>query len=295
MRRIAASITARRVLTSVAGTSMRWSSQQNPVNVEEFTLNEEIVKRHQEIAERWKTIADNITSKRAAKEHKELLTLIDDGIRFFNEVGAIDSPIQAEAMLYLEASQAHYNLGAYSEAMDAAKKALASVEREDIVDLAKLYEIKEFIAFIELKQGNAKKAEESFAEILQWIDVGSRTAMPMVSVAARKQRRTTIMGLGLSMVAQATAAEEAQTGEHRTIFSAALDKLVESLDEHIEEKDMQSVKETLMGALKCFIGLNDVPQAQQTCKKYISWCSRHGDTEGVAAGEAKLKELMPKE
>lgn len=285
----------RRAVARSSVVSTRWCSSQNPVNVDDFTLNEDIVKRHLEIAAKWKDIAEAIADKKADRSHKDLLEVIENALKYHTEVGAIDSPVQAEAMLFLEASQAHYNLSDFDGAMVAAQNALAAIEREPTKDLAKLYEIKEFIAFIELKQGNSKKAEESFKEIMQWIDVGSRTAMPMVSVAARNQRRTSNMGLGLAMVSQAVAAEKAQTGEHKTIYGAALDKLVESLDEHIEEKDMLSVKETLMGALKCFIGLNDMAQAEQTCNKYISWCRRHDDEEGVASGEEMLKDLQKKE
>jgi hypothetical protein len=286
----------RRLTVMGAATCMgRLCSSKNPVNVEEFTLNEEIVFRHLEIHKRWSELGDKLVEAKAAKDYATILSQATGGLEYFKEVGAEDAPLQCEPMLLMEASQASFNLKSYDDAMGYALRAKAAIEATKNKDMAKLMEVNEFIGHIQLKNGNLKDAKVTFDAVLTWIDVDSKSAMPMVSVAAREMRRTVLLGVGLAIEAEAHALE-AEGRDAQPVFSAALDKLVESLDAHIEAGDVHSVRDALSGCLRCFIGLKDQSQATDTCRKYRSWCERHEDPEGMAAVagfEDMIKKAFP--
>lgn len=271
------------------------ASSKNPVNVEDFTLNEEIVFRHLEIHKKWSTIGESLNDAKARKDFPTILDEATKGLEYFKEVGAEDAPLQCEPMLLMEASQAAYNMKSYDAAMQFALRAKSSIEGTRNKDMAKYMEIIEFVGHILLKQGKSKEAKETFEQVLTWIDVDSKSAMPMVSVAAREMRRTVLLGVGLSVEAEAQALE-AEGNDAKPVYSAALDKLVESLDAHIEASDVHSVRDALSGCLRCFVGLKDQSQALDTCRKYRSWCERHQDPEGleaVAGFEETIKKAFP--
>eukprot|EP00658_Telonema_sp_P-2_P075550 TRINITY_DN65147_c0_g1_i1.p1 TRINITY_DN65147_c0_g1~~TRINITY_DN65147_c0_g1_i1.p1 ORF type:complete len:172 (-),score=63.01 TRINITY_DN65147_c0_g1_i1:103-618(-) len=138
-----------------------------------------------------------------------------------------------------------FNLKAYDDAVGYATKAKACIEATKNKDMAKLMEVNEFIGHIQLKQGKLKDAKVTFDAVLSWIDVDSKSAMPMVSVAAREMRRTVLLGVGLSIEAEAHALV-AQGSDAKSVFSNALDRLVESLDAHIEAGDVHSVRDCLL-------------------------------------------------
>eukprot|EP00758_Cryptobia_borreli_P012656 Tbor_TRINITY_DN5766_c1_g1::TRINITY_DN5766_c1_g1_i1::g.19727::m.19727 len=263
------------------------------VNIDDWTLNNEVVQRDLEIQEKWGMIGAELTASKEAKDYASIIDITSKGLAYFTEVGVEDAPLQCEPMLLMELSQAYYNMDKYAEALSSAERARAAIETgEGAKDMAKLAEVNEFIGFIYLRMRNIPKADEIFTALIRWIDVESKSAMPMVTVAARNMRRMAVMGEGLVLEAKAQGAQRNEGGGDATaLFSAALDKLATCLDDHIQEGDITAVKDTLSGCLRCFVGLGDRTQARETCNKYISWCRRHGDGSGVAAGEAHLKSL----
>lgn len=151
-------------------------------------------------------------------------------------------------------------------------------------------EINEFIGFIAVKQLDHDKAIEVLSFVLQWIDNGSRKALPMIAVAAANMRRTTLMGLG--MAKELKAAADTKLGlDGRSTYDAALSHLIEGLDQHVERHDAVAVKDTLLTAYRCFIGIKDPKQAVTTVEKYVNYCKRSQDVEGATSGETLLEAI----
>ncbi|KAG5479485.1 hypothetical protein LSCM1_04749 [Leishmania martiniquensis] len=268
------------------------------VNVEEFTLNEEVVKQDLASMDKWNALSEAIGTARAAGDHTKVLEHVQAGLQMLTEMGAASAPIQCESLLCMEASQAHYQKGQYDEALRCAEQARESLLRDckpELQDRAQIAEIEVFMGFILCKQGEdgaAVEAQELLQKVLRWVDVDAKSAMPLQAVAAANLRRSVLTGLGLSMTVQATAlAKKGETSEAKELYAKGLDTLIVALNLHIDENDFELVKMTLKEILKSFEGLGDVPQAVTTCRKYISWCRRHDDAGGVAEGESMLTGL----
>lgn len=272
------------------------------VNVEAFTLNEDVVKRDLDNMARWNALSAEMDEARAAGDQAKLLEHVQTGLRMLEEIGAANAPIQCESLLCMEASQAHYNRKAYDEALRCAEQARESLLRDckpELQDKAQIAEIEVFMGFVLCRQGGqeaATNAQELLQKVRHWIDVDAKSAMPMQAVAAVNLRRSVLTGLGLSTTIRATAlAAAGETAEAKELYATGLDTLIEGFNQHIDENDFEMVKTTLEAILTCFEGLGDVSQAVSTCRKYISWCKRHDDPSGVAEGEAMLAALCARQ
>lgn len=272
------------------------------VNVEEFTLNEEVVKQDLANMAKWNALSAEIEAARASGDHTKLLAHVHVGLQMLQEIGATNAPIQCESLLCMEASQAHYKMMQYDEALQCAERARESLLRgckAELQDKAQIAEIEVFMGFVLCKQGGhsaAVEAQELLQKVLHWIDVDAKSAMPMQAVAAVNLRRSVLTGLGLSTTVQATTlASKGETAEAKVLYAKGLDTLIEALNQHIDENDVELVKMTLEAILTSFEGLDDVSQAVATCRKYISWCRRHDDASGVADGESMLTALCARQ
>ncbi|KAF5221255.1 hypothetical protein ECC02_005669 [Trypanosoma cruzi] len=267
----------------------------SPVNVDSFTLNEEVVQKDMEALQRWNELSHMIERSRAEKQNESILAAVEKGLAMLSEMGAVNAPIQCETLLLLEASQAHYNLQQFEAALKSAQKAknMLLETPSAVRDAALLAEVNQLMAYVLLESGKTEEATNAFTEILRWIDVDSKAAMPMQAVAAVNMRRSVVTGIGFCY--QKRAEKEAATGgDGKELYGKALDLLIEALNAHIDENDYDLVKKTLSGVLRCFEGVNDISQAISTGEKYVSWCRRHSDEAGVAQGTAWLKELQEK-
>lgn len=266
--------------------------QQSAVNVEEFTLNDEVVQRDMENMRKWNELSEALEEARQAANYAAVLEHVQAGLARLKEVGALNAPIQAECLLCMEGAQAHFNMKQLVEAEKMARQAKVSLmaDRPELRDNAQLAEIDQFIGFVLCDQGKPKEAHAVFEEVLRWIDVDAKSAMPMQAVAAVNLRRTVVTGVGrsLALLAEQKAAADGAAKEE---FGKALDILIDALNLHIDENDFEMVKTTLHSILKCFEGIGDAQQAVTTCRKYISWCSRHEDAVGVKEGEELLADL----
>ncbi|CBZ26913.1 conserved hypothetical protein [Leishmania mexicana MHOM/GT/2001/U1103] len=247
---------------------------------------------------KWNALSEEIAAARVSGDHTKLLEHVQAGLQMLKEIGATNAPIQCECLLCMEASQAHYQMAQYDEALQCAEKARESLLRDskaELQDKAQIAEIEVFMGFVLCKQGShsaAVEAQELLQKVLHWIDVDAKSAMPMQAVAAVNLRRSVLTGLGLSTTVQATTlANKGETAEAKVLYAKGLDTLIEALNHHIDENDFELVKMTLEGILASFEGLDDVSQAVATCRKYISWCRRHNDAGGVVDGEAMLTAL----
>jgi tetratricopeptide (TPR) repeat protein len=265
------------------------------VNVEEFTLNDEVVQRDMDNMAKWNHLSAEVDAARAAADHQRLLEHVAKGLTMLEEMGAANAPIQCECLLCMEASQAHYNLGQYDDALRFAERARGSLlqgAKPELQDKAQIAEIEVFMGFTLCQQGEGAEAQELLQKVLHWIDVDAKSAMPLQAVAAVNLRRSVLTGIGRSITLQATdLAKKGETAEAKELYSKALDSLIEALNQHIDENDFNLVKSTLQSILTCFEGLGDVAQAVTTCRKYVSWCRRHDDAAGVAEGEAMMADL----
>ncbi|KEG12350.1 hypothetical protein DQ04_01781140 [Trypanosoma grayi] len=267
----------------------------SPVNVETFTLNEDVVKKDMEALQRWNDLSQTIDASRMGKRYDEVVAAVEKGLEMLGEMGALNAPIQCETLLLLEAAQAHYNMQQFAPALAKAEKAKNSLLTAPpaLRDAAQLAEVNQLIAYIHLESGRAEKANDVFTEVLRWIDVDAKSAMPMQAVAAVNMRRSIVTGIGLCYHRLAEK-DVASGGDGKDMYGKALDLLIEALNIHIDENDFNSVKSTLSSVLKCFEGVGDAAQAVSTGEKYVSWCRRHNDEEGAAQGAAWLRELHEK-
>nr|CCC90128.1 unnamed protein product [Trypanosoma congolense IL3000] len=209
------------------------ASCSSAVNVEDFTLNEEVVKRDMEALRRWNDLSSKIDTHRAGKEYDELLAAVDTGLLMFKEMGPLNAPIQCETLLLLEAAQAHYNLQQYEAALAKAHGARDTLMAapEGVRDLARLGEVNQLIGYIHLRSNKPKEAVSIFTDVLRWIDVDSRTASPMQAVSAVNMRRFIVTGIGLCYH-QIAQEECASGGDGREMYGRALDLLVEAPHVH---------------------------------------------------------------
>ncbi|CAD2221113.1 hypothetical protein AGDE_00128 [Angomonas deanei] len=284
-------------VSSILACPTRYCSTQSTkpvsaVNVEEFTLNEEVVQRDMENLSKWNTLAESLDSAKAEKDSAKLLAEVNKGLTLLEELGAINAPIQCECLLCMEAAQVHYNEGRFDEAEKAAERAKKSLlnEKEHLRDAAQIAEIDQFLGFVYCGQNRPEKAHEVFTAVLRWIDVDAKSAMPMQAVAAVNLRRVVLTGVGQSL--KQLADKKSKNGEDaKEDYGKALDILIESLNLHIDENDFNLVKSTLNNILQCFESIGDAAQAVTTCRKYVSWCERHNDAAGVEEGNNLLKDL----
>ncbi|AAZ10827.1 uncharacterized protein TEOVI_000557700 [Trypanosoma equiperdum] len=289
-------LSASRFCSGCGTTSSRADSPPtSAVNVESFTLNEEVVKRDMEALAKWNDLSSRMDAYREEKQYGKILSAVDEGIAMLEEMGALSAPIQCETLLLLEASQAHYNLQQYDLALERAKKAKQTLMAapEGMRDAAKLGETNQLIGYIHLKSGKLEEANSVFTDILRWIDVDARTATPMQAVAAVNMRRFIVTGIALCW--HKVAERECATGgDGREMYGKALDLLLEALNTHIDENDHEMVKMSLLSILQCFDGVGDGSQAVITAEKLVRWCSRHKDEQGIAEGNEWLTKMQEK-
>ncbi|CCW70363.1 unnamed protein product [Phytomonas sp. Hart1] len=275
-------------------------SSPSAVNIEDFTLNEEILQRDLNNLSLWNALSEAMESSRVAKDYHRLLKEAQRGLEMLEALGSFNAPIQCEALLYMEAAQAHYNLEQYDDALKSAergKESLMTHTNPEQRDMAQVAETNQLIGYILLAMGKATEAQQTFDDLLHWIDVDAKSVSPIQAVAAINLRRTVLSGLGESFCLQAEQKQRngESVDEARRLYGKALDILIEGLNQHIDERDFELVKRTLKFILKCFEGLRDVQQAVSTCQKYISWCSRHDDNEGVLQGKRMLFDLCARQ
>lgn len=257
----------------------RWCStiSRTAVNVEAFTLNDDIVAEDMKWQSSWKEFQDALNSFRVSRNFKAMVKHLEAGKELYMRAGPDNSPVNCNAALSMEKAQAHYNLGETDLALIEARDARRAYE--NVKDVVGSTEGAEFEGFVLLKGGDAGKAHAVFTELVRWMDNEARREMPMVQLHAKNLRRTTTMGLGMALAAK---------GNH----SEALDKLIDALQAHVEEGDVSSGKMTLSCAVECYVALRDYGQAAETCEKLKKWCSRNGDEEGAAAADRRLAELL---
>lgn len=305
------------------------SSSSSPVNVEEFTLNEEVVKRDMEYLARWNELAEKIQNARIAREHEKLLAEVQAGLQLLEDVGAENAPIQCEALLCLEGAQACIQLKKLTQALtmvSRAKESLiprnnsnptcslasststaptsTSADRGQPKDGVTFCDCELLHAHILILQQKGKEAEEIARKVLAWVENegkgggggngSSANVSPIQAVGALHLKRTAMTMVGRGLVCQAQTLIEKGNDEElnsRTFCGKALDILIDALNLHIDEKDHESVKITLESIYFCFEGLQDWSQAATTCRKYISWCHNKKDEEGEKYGEELLSSL----
>lgn len=267
-------------------------SSSSAVNVEDFTLNEEVVQRDLAHLEKWNALAERMDTARTAGDHKTLLQEALSGLNMLEELGADNAPVQCEPLLCMEAAQAHVQLQSYDQAIELLSRATKALELPAKVeqrDMATIAECKLLHSHVLVLQGNGKEAQRVAEEILHWIDVDAKTAAPMQAVAALNLKRSVQTALGRALVVQGQSTKD--EGVAKPLYGKALDVLIDALNAHIDEKDSVSVKIVLEHIKICFEGVQDIAQAVTTCKKYISWCSRQEDQDGKQYGKQMLVEL----
>jgi hypothetical protein len=261
---------------------MRWSSTAaataNPVDVENFTLNPEIVAADMAANQRWLALSGKLTELRRRGDVEGLRTAIDEAFTLLNEVGPERSPHQSAVLLRLERAQVEMNIGEFDAAFRHATKAYEDLAAYEGAarDTTRMMEAREMIAFIELQRGNAHAAEEAFRDLLRWIDHGSSKEMPMVRVAAKNMRRSVLMGLGETLLLKSKTSQDP-----RVEAREALDHLIEALSQHVDESDFPAGKRTIVAAYHCFMTLGDKKQAAVTCERLTRWCTKHDDEAGL--------------
>lgn len=258
------------------------------VNVEEFTLNAEVVRVHQEAGAQWRALDQTLAAARASGDADRMLAAVRSGLDLLEKIGPENSPMQCEASLRMEEAQCLFNTKHFDEADKILTKVVADLKGAPRLDDVLLANAREFHGFVLLELGRCDAAFAIFSDLLKWIDTGVSRAMPMVAVAAKNMRRTTQTGLGMAQQARGIVETD------RALISAGLDNLIEALTQHIENNDVYSVKQTLAATLQCFVALDDAKQAIETCEKYVSWCRRNGDEEAAKEGELRLGSLKEK-
>ena len=296
------------------------NGQKSAVNVEEFTLNEDVVKADQEANRKWVALGEKLTELKKAKDYGGLLETVErDGFRLLNELGADASPVCCEAMLLMEKAAASQQkalmladtsecvteevINLLNGALETARSAERYHSTNPIPDEVSLGEIREFIGFIQIdlhQMANgqwATEAREQFEKLLRWIDVDSNKAMPFVRVSARAQRRNVLTGLGLAKFYQGTEANSAapvfqRNTTNKGIVNEALDHLIASLTDHLEESDYRMAHKTLLAVTKCFFVLNDGNQASASAAKLHRLCRRYNQDDDASRAEALEKEIV---
>lgn len=285
------------------------STYKSPVDVENWTLDEAIVKRHQQIQEKWLNLSNDFSRFKRDGDNQSILTAVDGGLKLFDEVGADDSPVHCRQMLWMTKAQAHLNRKEFDAAFENAKKAYdlfvdetertssPSSRARGSTQEGSLREVREFLGFVQLERGNFKDALEIFDEMLSWVAEGSRKSLPMVQVLAINMKRTLQTGKARALYGIATAkpTSSADGGQEivdsRALIDQSLDLLIESLSAHVDEKDVESAKMALDYAALCYCAVGDFSKAEDACDKLEGWCRRHGDEAGLALAETRRKEI----
>lgn len=275
----------------------------NPVDVEKWTLDEKIVKRHQEIQEKWLNLASEFTRLKQEGCSRGILEAVDQGLNLFDEVGAYDAPVHCRQMLWMTKAQAHLNLKEFDASFENAKKAYDAYLAEQQQTKRKsseasaseegsLREVREFLGFVELERGNNKEALEIFDEMLMWVSEGSRKALPMVQVLAVNMKRTLQTGKARALYGLATnPTSSAAEVDSRALLDQSVDLLIDSLSAHVDEKDVESAKMALDYAVLCYCAMGDLSKAEDACDKLEGWCRRYDDEAGLALADSRRKEI----
>jgi hypothetical protein len=289
--RLCASLRSRCLHASWVSATVTAARFASAVNVEDFTLNREVVDLDMSANAKWLEFAERLDRHRAANQPEEVRVAIHDAFKLLEELGEDRAPVQSRVRLLMELSQVEMNCGELKLAVAHCNEAVAQLQgatgpqRNPTL----LAEARELLGFILLREGTEsalQAAEQHFRELLEWIERGSSREAPMVRVAAKKIRRTVLTGLGETLVAKSRTA-----GDRRPVCKEALNHLVPALSQHVDESDFASGKRTLFAALECFQSLGDVTQAASTCGRIEKWCARFDDAEGVAAAKAILESL----
>lgn len=294
-------------------------SSPSPVNVESFTLNDEVVKKDLEYLGKWNALASEIETARQSKNYSKLLEEVQSGLVLLESIGHHNAPVQCQTQLCLEGAQACIQLKRFDDALDMIVKAeegltltnpssSSKAKSEEVKvdkDLISYSECRLLYAHILILQQKGKEAEEVAQQTLSRLEgegkggVGTTPVSPIRAVAALHLKRTAMTTVGRALVSQARALVESGKDDEmhsRTLCGKALDILIDALNAHIEEKDHESVKMTLENIYFCFEGLQDWSQASTTCEKYVRWCRTRNDKEGETHGEellAALRERHP--
>lgn len=267
------------------------------VNVDTFTLNDDIVQRDLAYIQQWNELASRMDDARREGDHKKMVEEVMSGLQRLQEVGADNAPVLCEPLLCLEGAQAHVALLQYDDALCLVKRAESVLlqPKPEVRDMSMLGECRTLEGHILMLQGKGAEAEAVLQQVMNWIDVDAKSASPMQAVAAINLKRSVKTTLGRAFVVQAQQLGKERGGDGDTdvkkLYATALDTLIDGLDAHIDVKDSASVKSSLEGIFVCFEGLGDVSQALTTCKKYISWCSQQQDEEGVRFGKKMREEF----
>lgn len=298
------------------------SQQKSAVDVENWTLNKEVVARHQEVQTKWIELSERFQKLAAENNFADQLTAVDEGFELFAQVGADDSPVHCPVMLHMTKAQAHFNLknfGAALESATSAKEYFVSRGWKDhhpqqqqqqssssssgggatsAADEARVREIIEFIGFVHLERGSFNEALAIFNSMLEWVAVGSRKALPMVQVAAVNMKRTLQTGKGRALYGLAKqqgggsdAVDNNNGSDKRQLLDEALDLIVESLSAHVDSSDVVSARMALDTATLCYCALGELDRAAEACDKLESWCARHDDKEGLALASSRRQEI----
>lgn len=289
-------------------------SSPSPVNIESFTLNEEVVKKDLEYLAKWNALANEMEIARQSKNYSKLLEEVQTGLLLLESIGHDNAPVQCQTQLCLEGAQACTQLKRFEDALQMVKKAeegltltsprnITNTKSDDVEankDMIAFSECQLLYAHILILQQKGKEAEEVAQQTLSRLEgegkggEGTSPVSPIRAVAALHLKRTAMTTVGRALVSQARVLVENKKDEElcsRTLSGKALDILIDALNAHIEEKDHESVKMTLENIYFCFEGLQDWSQASTTCEKYIRWCRNRNDKEGEKHGEELLTAL----
>lgn len=268
------------------------------VNVEEFTLNEEVVARDVSCLEQWNALAGELETAKSENRSKDVLSIVQKGLQLLETLGADNAPVLCEPHLCMEAAQAHLQLHEFPEALsilEKAEKRLAEAPKASR-DVATISECQLLRANALLVAGKGAEAEAVLRGVKDWIEGDAKTASPLQAVAASHLHRSVLTALGQSLVMQGISIESSGADQElkaKERFGKALDILIEALNKHLDETEVEkeSVKATLAAIARCFEGVKDFNQALTTFDKYCSWCSRHEDPEGEKQGKAMREAL----
>jgi tetratricopeptide (TPR) repeat protein len=270
------------------------NNNNNPVDVENWTLDEAIVKRHQEIQEKWLKLSNDFSQMKQENNNAGILQAVDEGLKLYDQVGADDSPVRCRQMLWMTKAQAHLNRKEYEASYENANKAreeFQSSEHRAAADEGHYREIIEFIGFVQLERGKYKEALEIFDEMLTWVSEGSRKALPMVQVMAVNMKRTLQTGKARALYGLAISTKDADT---KSLLNQSIDLLIDSLSAHVDEEDVSAAKMALDYATLCYCALGDLSKAEDACDKLEGWCKRNKDEAGLelaATRRAEIEEL----
>ena len=287
-----------------SSTSVRFcssSTYKNPVDVENWTLDEEIVKRHQQVQQKWVDLAQSFRDLKEENNHQGVLEKVEEGFKLLQEVGAENSPVQCSQMLLMTKAQAHFNLKQFDQAFENAQKARQEYHMSNnsnnnnnstttaALDEGSIRDTTQFLGFVELERGNYQQALDIFDGLLVWVNEDSRKALPMVQVLAVNMKRTIQTGKARALYGLATSSSSSV--DSKALLNESLDLLIDSLSAHVDEKDVEFAKSALDNAILCYCALGDYSKAEDACDKLQGWCKRHDDEQGLELAESRRKEI----